>query len=182
MGTANFYNHENGIFVIADMGYDEALESIKANRDESEKDEEITETQVYNEINFYNQINYEEFFEYQLKDILEENGMELDIDSQDKATVYRNNKIMAELTMNGGYYSGVQIIVETDVEELLGDDSYMYYSERTEDYEDEMLKVRIDERYTKHNKTLFKIMNQYTESYGVTGVFSNGNAIYHKVS
>ena len=217
MGTSNFYNHENGIFVLKTPDYDEVfkmeLERLLEDEDlfdtdlameefsnlsEDEKEEilasgedilvqmakrEIDDDMIYQEMSFYEQIECEELFEggrglsYQL----ELEGLDLIKDKDDwtRARVYsKTGKLLAELILEGGYYDGVQIIVETDPYELLEHDYDLFYNDRIGDYQDEFVKSKLNEVYSEHNKTLFKVISNYTTPIVRVGGFSDGTSVY----
>lgn len=226
MGASNFYNHENGIFVLPRYTYEEVLEMEiermlddtgwiqgvaqdevfeemrsgkwiqeeennkkvqKLMNDEdwlSEKaKEEITDDMIYQEMAFYEQIDCEELFEdgtglnYQL----ELEGIDLIKDSDDwtRARAYsKTGKLLAELILESGYYDGVQIIVETDPYKLLENDCDLFYNDKIEDYQDEFVKSKLNEVYSEHNKTLFKVISKYTTPIVRVGGFSDGTSVY----
>lgn len=217
MGTSNFYNHENGIFVLKTPDYDEVFEMELeklledgdlfdtdlameefSNLPEDEKEEilasgedilvqmakrEIDDDMIYQEMAFYEQIECEELFEggrglnYQL----EIEGLDLikDRDDWTRAKVYsKTGKLLAELILASGYYDGVQIIVETDPYELLEHDYDLFYNDRIGDYQDEFVKSKLNEVYSEHNKTLFKVISNYTTPIVRVGGFSDGTSVY----
>lgn len=226
MGTSNFYNHENGIFVLQRYSYEEVLEMEiermlddtgwihQVARDEvletmdsrewiedeknykkvqelmnnevwlSEKaKEEITDDMIYQEMNFYEQIDCEEMFEdgMGLNYQLELEGLDLIKDRNDwtRARVYsKTGKLLAELILASGYYDGAQIIVETDPYELLEDNYDLFYNDRIGDYQDEFVKSKLNEVYSEHNKTLFKVISNYTTPIVRVGGFSDGTSVY----
>lgn len=226
MGTSNFYNHENGIFVLQGYSYEKVLEMEiermlddtgwihQVARDEvietmdirewiedeknykkvqklmndevwlSEKaKEEITDDMIYQEMNFYEQIDCQELFEdgMVLSYQLELEGLELikDRNNLDRARVYsKTGKLLAELSLESGYYDGAQIIVETDPYELLENDCDLFYNDRIQDYQDEFVKSKLNEVYSEHNKTLFKVISKYTTPIVRIGGFSDGTSVY----
>ena len=217
MGTSNFYNHENGIFVLKTPDYDEvlrmeverlledeylfdndlAMEEFN-NLSEDEKNEilasgedilvqmakrEIDDEMIYQEIGFYEEVEVNDIFEdgmglnYQLE--LEGLNLIKDRDDWTRARVYsKTGKLLAELSLESGYYEGVQIIVETDPYELLEHDYDLFYNDRIEDYQDDFVKYKLNEVYSKHNKTLFKVISNYTTPYKRVGGFSDGTSLY----
>ena len=217
MGTSNFYNHENGIFVLKTPDYDEvfkmeverllededlfdtdlAMEEF-SNLSEDEKEKilasgedilvqmakrEIDDDMIYQEMSFYEQIECEELFEggRGLNYRLELEGLDLikDRDDWTRARVYsKTGKLLAELILEGGYYDGVQIIVETDPYELLEHDYDLFYNDRIGDYQDEFVKSKLNEVYSEHNKTLFKVISNYTTPIVRVGGFSDGTSVY----
>ena len=217
MGTSNFYNHENGIFVLKTPDYDEVfkmeLERLLEDEDlfdtdlameefsnlsEDEKEEilasgedilvqmakkEITDDMIYQEMGFYEEMEVNDIFEdgMGLNYQLELEGLELikDRDDWNRARVYsKTGKLLAELILEGGYYDGVQIIVETDPYELLEHDYDLFYNDRIEDYQDEFVKSKLNEVYSVHNKTLFKVISKYTTPLVRVGGFSDGTSVY----
>ena len=217
MGTSNFYNHENGIFVLNTPDYDEVFkmeverflededlfdtdlameEFSNLPEDEREKilasgedilvqmaKKEISDDMIYQEMGFYEQIECEDLFEdgMGLNYQLELEGLDLIKDRNDwtRARVYsKTGKLLAELVLEGGYYDGVQIIVETDPYELLEHDYDLFYNDRIEDYQDEFVKSKLNEVYSVHNKTLFKVISKYTTPIVRIGGFSDGTSVY----
>jgi hypothetical protein len=154
MGTGNFYNHENGIFVLKTATFDDALESLKSSYDE----EEITNEMVENEREFMNDDYYELFLSEHLVPFLENKGyMVIEEDRKKEISVFnKGGKIVAEIYLKGGYYEGVQAIVETDPEELLVD----------------------NDDYSPHHKRLLKYVGTMTKELVITAQFSNGETIY----
>ena len=217
MGTSNFYNHENGIFVLKTPDYDEVfkmeLERLLENEDlfdtdlamkefsnlpEDEKEKilasgedilvqmakrEIDDDTIYQEIGFYEEMEANNIFEdgMGLNYQLELEGLDLIKDKNDwtRARVYsRTGKLLAELSLESGYYDGVQIIVETNPYELLEHDYDLFYNDRIEDYQDEFVKSKLNEVYSEHNKTLFKVISNYTTPIVRIGGFSDGTSVY----
>ena len=217
MGTSNFYNHENGIFVLKTPDYDEVfkmeLERLLEDEDlfdtdlameefsnlsEDEKEEilasgedtlvqmakkEITDDMIYQEMGFYEEMEVNDIFEdgMGLNYQLELEGLELIKDRNDwnRARVYsKTGKLLAELSLESGYYDGVQIIVETDPYELLYGHDGLFYNDRIEDYQDEFVKSKLNEVYSEHNKTLFKVISNYTTPLVRVGGFSDGTSVY----
>ena len=217
MGTSNFYNHENGIFVLKTPDYDEilkmeverlledeylfdtelAMEEFN-NLPEKEKEDilssgedilvqmakrEIDDETIYQEIGFYEEMEVNDIFEdgMGLNYKLELEGLDLIKDKNDwtRARVYsRTGKLLAELSLESGYYDGVQIIVETNPYELLEHDYDLFYNDRIEDYQDEFVKSKLNEVYSEHNKTLFKVISEYTTPIIRVGGFSDGTSVY----
>ena len=217
MGTSNFYNHENGIFVLKTPDYDEVfkmeLERLLEDEDlfdtdlameefsnlpEDEREKilasgedilvqmakkEITDDMIYQEMGFYEEMEVNDIFEdgMGLNYQLELEGLDLikDRDDWNRARVYsKTGKLLAELILEGGYYDGVQIIVETDPYELLEHDYDLFYNDRIEDYQDEFVKSKLNEVYSVHNKTLFKVISKYTTPLVRVGGFSDGTSVY----
>ena len=217
MGTSNFYNHENGIFVLKTPDYDEVFkmeverlledeylfdtdlameEFSNLSEDEKEKilasgedilvqiaKKEITDDMIYQEMGFYEEMEVNDIFEdgMGLNYQLELEGLELikDRDEWNRARVYsKTGKLLAELILESGYYDGVQIVVETDPYELLEHDYDLFYNDRIEDYQDEFVKSKLNEVYSEHNKTLFKVISNYTTPLVRVGGFSDGTSVY----
>ena len=217
MGTSNFYNHENGIFVLKTPDYDEILKMeverlledeylfdtdlvMEEFNDLSDKEKEsilssgedilvqmakreIDDETIYQEIGFYEEMEVNDIFEdgMGLNYQLELEGLDLikDKDDWNRARVYsRTGKLLAELILESGYYDGVQIIVETDPYELLEHDYDLFYNDRIEDYQDEFVKSKLNEVYSVHNKTLFKVISKYTTPIVRVGGFSDGTSVY----
>ena len=217
MGTSNFYNHENGIFVLKTPDYDEILkmeverllededlfdadlameEFSNLSEDEKEKilasgedilvqmaKREIDDETIYQEIGFYEEMEVNDIFEdgMGLNYQLELEGLDLikDRDDWTRARVYsKTGKLLAELILESGYYDGVQIIVETDPYELLEHDYDLFYNDRIGDYQDEFVKSKLNEVYSEHNKTLFKVISNYTTPIVRVGGFSDGTSVY----
>lgn len=165
MSTNNFWNHENGIFVLQQLTEEEAKLNLLDN-DWSEED--ITSEAIQNEISLYEHHDCEEFFEdgCGINYWLEEKGYTVVKEKGNySAKVYNKaDKLVAELKLESGYYTGVQVIVETDPDNLLDG----YYETRTE----------LLEQYTPHHKRLLKYIGQYTKPLLKVGQFSNGEAVY----
>ena len=171
MATNNFYNHENGIYVIETVTFEqmkewmETDESFEWSRDENDN---VHDEDVWEQVSWY---GYEEASEwiYNFKDYLKEvsNGKyNIIINDSTKGQVYNVNtdKLVAELEVRSGYYDGYQVIAETDPYMLLDG----YFSNQTE----------LLEQYTPNHKMLLKYLGKYTKQLGLVGQFSNGEAIY----
>ena len=217
MGTSDFYNHDNGIFVLKTPDYDEVfkmeLERLLEDEDlfdtdlameefsnlsEDEKEEilasgedilvqmakkEITDDMIYQEMGFHEEMEINDIFEdgMGLNYQLELEGLDLIKDRNDwnRARVYsKTGKLLAELSLESGYYDGAQIIVETDPYELLEHDYDLFYNDRIGDYQDEFVKSKLNEVYSEHNKTLFKVISSYTTPLVRVGGFSDGTSVY----
>lgn len=150
MATANFLNHYNGIFIVDTP--EDAMEDM-----------------------FY----LEDFFEYVLRSELERRGMELIFTGDFEGIVYsRNDKMLAKVYLQSGYYGGTQLIVETDPDEFVDFMDDIYFNDRIQDYQDEPVKSKLYEVYSEHNKTLFKAIKEITTPLKMVGQFSNGEAVY----
>ena len=144
---------------------------------------EIDDDTIYQEIGFYEEMEANNIFEdgMGLNYQLELEGLDLIKDKNDwtRARVYsRTGKLLAELSLESGYYDGVQIIVETNPYELLEHDYDLFYNDRIEDYQDEFVKSKLNEVYSEHNKTLFKVISNYTTPIVRIGGFSDGTSVY----
>ena len=144
---------------------------------------EIDDDTIYQEIGFYEEMEANDIFEdgMGLNYQLELEGLDLIKDKNDwtRARVYsRTGKLLAELSLESGYYDGVQIIVETDPYELLEHDYDLFYNDRIGDYQDEFVKSKLNEVYSEHNKTLFKVISNYTTPIVRVGGFSDGTSVY----
>lgn len=163
MSTNNFFNHENGIFILPEHEWEEIEEMLL----EEHEPEEVTDQLISSEIDFQNESLYEcwlDNFAYEL----EEKGYGYKMINPYMCKVYnKQDKLLAELEVHGGYYSGAQVIVETDPVNLLDG----YYSTQSE----------LLEQYTPNHKRLLKLVSQYTTPLVKVGQFSNGEAVYEKV-
>lgn len=158
MATGNFYPHKNGIFVLPSMTYDEAKRALEEDNDVSDPtDEEIAAFIFLNE-----ESNYEDF-EESLACALDRYGMYYYTLSDDHYQVYRNDRIVGEILLRSGYYAGMQVLVETDPDEL-----GIYYDTKTELFEE----------YTPNNKTLFKAIDRVTKELAIVARFSSGETWY----
>ena len=171
MGASNFYNHENGIYIIETATFEQMKEWMEEDeafewaRDENGN---VYDEEVWEQVSFY---GYEEATEwiYNFKDYLKEvsnSKYDVIINDSFKGKVYNmnTNKLVAELEVQSGYYDGYQVIVETDPDELLDG----YFSNTTE----------LLEQYTPNHKMLLKYLGKYTTQLGLVGQFSNGEAVY----
>lgn len=173
MSTNNFYNHENGIYVLQDCTEQEALESLMdMNPDHTGA---FSEEEINEEIYYQNDNNYEYFIEgfgyyleqqskgtYSIVPDKKHNGY--------AGTVYnKQDKVVAYLRLEGGYYSGAQVIVETDIDTLASVGAL-------DDYYDTNYDLLND--YTPNHKRLLKYLASYTTPIVKIGNFSNGEAVY----
>ena len=166
MGTNNFYSHENGIFVIEGMDEETAFNIINDGRLEEESDEEITDEEVYNEMQFNDEMNAQEFIGWLGEDM--PHGMKLVNQEQYTAQVInKGGKKIANLEIRSGYYSDAQVIVETDMLEVLNES---YYDNGTQMLED----------YSPHHQRLLKFIASRTTPIYKVGQFSNGEAVYQR--
>lgn len=172
MSTNNFINHENGIYVLEQRTEQELKEGLL---ESGYQENEITEEFLQEERNFCEEMDCRELFSKGcgLNYWLEEKGYQVEQDKNNefKARVFsKQGKVVADLILESGYYSGVQVIVETDPYKLfeMREDGYYYgYT---------MAEVR--EEYTPNHKRLLKAIAQYTIALEKVGQFSNGEAVY----
>lgn len=184
MGTTNFRNHENGIFVIPQTSFEQMKELMEEDEFfEPHREGGLTDEDVYEQLAFEEERNAEEFLEHQLGYQLKEKGFTVTIEGDrwnEVMHVFRGEKKLAELYLEAGYYSGAQVIVETDPYKIIQDDD-LFYNDRIEDYQEEFVKSKLNEVYTPHNKTLFKVITSCTDAYSLDGVFSDGTGLYSKL-
>jgi hypothetical protein len=172
MGANNFYPHENGIFVIEEPTFEDTYELIKEFNEDLDQPEEITDDEVYAKIGDDFSMLLEEYLSELLLPALDAKGYETVQQNDYLATVYSKGRIVAELSIESGYYQHAQVIVETDKDVLIeryifGDGAETVTEER--------------EVYTPHHKRLLKLVGRYTTPIVRVGGFSNGEAIYQKV-
>lgn len=172
MSTNNFYNHENGIYVIQEYTEQEAIESLMdMNPDHAGA---FSEEEISEEIRFQNDDIYECFIEC-FGDYLEWKSKGAYSIVPDKrrnlaGTVYnKQGKVVACLHLEGGYYSGAQVIAETDIENLASVGALDDYYETNCDLLND---------YTPNHKRLLKYLASYTTPIVRIANFSNGEAIY----
>jgi len=157
MSTNNFYNHENGIYVLPMQSLQEFIEAYG----DDEFFEDAEEQDFIEALQFQEEQDAEEFLDINMF-LAEELAKVYDLqEDRDSLTVYnKQGKTVASLSLRSGYYEGVQLIVETDPGEL-GLDGYT-----------------LSESYTPHHKRLLKIVAQHTTAINLVGSFSNGEAVY----
>lgn len=159
MATGNFINHKNGIYVLKETTFEEALEDVKMYYEEEDKNiEDITDEEVWEQKNELDRIILDDF-KYRLAEVMLEKGLEVKANGY-RYLIFRNDKILAELSLKDGYYSGCQVVVNTDKEYL----------------------KNLGYEVSKHNKTMFKQLKKATNQYKVSAYFSNGETFYEKVS
>ena len=175
MGTSNFYNHDNGIFLIPQTDFDQMKEWMET--DEffewaREDGEPISNEMVWDELNMQleeDARNWLENFKYYLEDELK-SGYSILMKNNYEGQVYnKGGKLVASLELRSGYYDGCQVIVETDPHELFN--GYYYFETQAE----------LLEEYTPNHKRLLKYVANYTESIVRVGGFSDGTSLYQKV-
>ena len=159
MATGNFINHKNGIYVLKEATFEEALEDVKTYYEETDKNiEDITNEEVWEQKNELDRIIFDDF-EYRLAEVMLEKGLEVKANGY-RYLIFRNDKILAELNLKDGYYSGCQVVANTDKEYL----------------------KNLGYEVSKYNKTMFKQLKKITNEYKVSAYFSNGETFYEKVS
>lgn|SRR5699024_244998 len=168
MATNNFYNHENGIFVIESSSIEDAYERYKEMQldlgEEIEPMEDIEES-LYYDMADYDEMILEDFY-YNFDAGVMPHGMEgLKKDNGEIEIVNNKYKTIAILTIEPGYYDHAQVIIETDPEEIFGD-----YMPETQ--------AELYEQYSPHHKRLLKYLERITTPIRKVGGFSNGEAIY----
>lgn len=165
MGTANFYNHPNGIFVLRTLSEKEARENLL---DRGYEADEITDDLIDYEIDSTLDIECTDIFQggTGINYFLETKGFTVENQGDYCAKVFnKQGKLIAELSLESGYYEGVQLIVETNQDKLFDCE---YFETNAE----------LMEVYSPHHRRLIKAISQYTLPLGVVGSFSNGEAIY----
>ena len=170
MGTSNFWNHENGLFVVEGYTFEDAKEYLYEGG-EFESHEEITDEQVYAEQNFLNEHYFEDYmFNLQSEIALEFGDTYATIlDDREILSVYNKaGKWVADLELRGGYYSDAQIIVHTDGYTKFDG----YYDTKTD----------LLEQWTPNHKRLIKFIKNFTTPLEVVAQFSNGETFYGLVS
>lgn len=163
MATANFINHKNGIFALPMLSVEDVLNNYDGNPEDLE-DEEIFDIIAEN-------LMFEaEAFLDNLSESLKETKLSVAPLDRYKALVRdEEGKIVAEVELEDGYYEGVQVIVETDPEEL-----YLYFDY---DYDEDLEDV-----YSEDNEDLFSAIRGLTDELGILYRFSNGKTGYTKIN
>lgn len=175
MGTSNFVNHENGIYVMPEETFEFALEFILETRndllepDEPEvTKEDIDDGEVYQMMSQLDADQADYFLDYILAEL--PSGMYAKEQSRYAYTVYnKQGKIIAECSLQSGYYEGYQVIVETDPVEIKSTRAYDGYPQS------ELLEV-----YSPHHKRLLKHIAKYTTALTRVGGFSDGTSVYQR--
>lgn len=160
MSTNNFYNHENGIYVLPMQSLQEFIEAYG----DDEVFEGAEEQDYIEALQFQEEQDAEEFLELSMY-LAEELAKVYDLkkDEYSLDVFNKQGKMVASLSLRSGYYEGTQLIVETDPCEI-----------GLEEYSDAELR----EMYTPHHKRLLKIVAQHTTAINLVGSFSNGEAVY----
>lgn len=168
MATNNFYNHENGIYMIETVDFNQMKEWMLDDEYFEWYSEEDGDSPVWEQLDFENNEivdNWLDNFRYEMR----EARPDIDIIQEDRynARVYnKEGKLMASLEVVGGYYEGAQVIVETNPDNL---EQYLGYFET---------KAELYEVYTPHHKRLLKELSKNTKALQLMGTFSNGEAVY----
>lgn len=170
MATNNFYNHENGIYMIEMVDFNQMKEWMLDDEAFEWYNEEDGDEPIWEQLNFENNEimgNWLDNFQYVMSE--ERSDIEIILDGRYNAKVYnKEGKLMASLEVVSGYYEGAQVIVETNPDNL---EQYLggYYETKAELYED----------YTPHHKRLLKEVAKHTKALQLMGTFSNGEAVYN---
>lgn len=170
MATNNFENHANGIFLLGEYDREEAIESLKNNSyDDGYESEDFSDDEIQEEILFYSNLFAEEFlsnFVYNVEELKMGYEVRLSNHSRYEGKVFnKKGLLVAEIKVQSGYYTGWQVIVETDPNELFCDE---YFETQAE----------LLQEYTPHHKRLLKLISMYTNKIEKVGGFSNGEAVY----
>lgn len=166
MSTSNFYNHENGIFTLYQPTYKETINEI-VECWEIEK-EDITEEIIYDYQNSILEMEIE-CFKDNLQYLLDKYGYYIVETQKYSYEVYNKaSKIIAKIYFENGYYSGVQVIVETSPDELI---SYEYWNTKAELYE----------QYSPYHERLLQAVGKLTKHLGIYARFSNGETWYSEI-
>ena len=171
MATNNFYNHENGIYIIETVTFEqmkEWMEEDEAFEWTRDDDGNVRDEDVWEQVSLHAYDDAAEWiydFKHYLK-IVSSGKYDVIINDNTKGKVYNMNtdKLVAELTVQSGYYDGYQVIAKTDPYELLDG----YFSNTTE----------LLEQYTPNHKMLLKYLGKHTRKLELLGQFSNGEAVY----
>ena len=182
MATSNFINHENGVYVLYMPDFDQMKEwMLEDEFFEDTRADGITDEDVYDQLYHEEEEAARSFFEWVLKPALEKKGIELIVKNQYEAEAYRDDRIMAILRLESGYYDGIQVIVDTDPEHICYNYADFFYNEHTKQYQDEPVLSQLYRDYTPHNRTLFSVLGQVTTPLRVLGTFSNGETVYESM-
>lgn len=168
MATNNFYNHENGIYMIEMIDFNQMKEWMLDDEAFEWYDEDDGDSPVWEQLGYENDEimgNWLDNFQYVMSE--ERSDMEIILDGRYNAKVYnKEGKLMATLEVVSGYYEGAQVIVETNPDNL--EQHLGYFETKTELYE----------VYTPHHKRLLKELAKNTKALQLMGTFSNGEAVY----
>lgn len=170
MATNNFYNHENGIYVIEDVSLEEVYENYKESQldvgEEPEPMEELDEYMLYEEQYFLTKMLIDDIISQFRYDLPYGMTTSMVASNEYEFSVYnKQGKTIAEVYLQSGYYADTQIIVETDPNEIFGD-----YMPETQ--------TELYEQYTPHHQRLLDFVSSITTPIRKVGGFSNGEAIY----
>jgi hypothetical protein len=178
VGTANFMSHENGIFVIEDMDFQETkdymIESFGDDEffstyyDEDTKTWDIPDETIWEEIGTQQLYNYEDFFNNVSFDTKLNKYYDIQIVHANEMIVKnKQGKLVAVCTIQSGYYEHLQVIVETNPDNL---EAYLYSDES------------IASQYTPNHARLLNIISNYTTPLVCIARASNGEAFYSRVA
>lgn len=170
MGASNYINHDNGIFSIELETFEQMKEwMLEEEQFEWMVDEDgnVSYEEVWDHLGYYNQDIVDEWLGHFADMVKHSNtGIEVVIEKRYNASAYnKGGKLIAKLELVSGYYDGVQVIVETDPEELFSGE---YFDTKAELYEE----------YTPNNKRLLKLVKDNTQQIEVSARFSNGETMY----
>ena len=170
MGASNYINHDNGIFEIELETFEQMKEwMLEEEQFEWMVDEDgnVSYEEVWDQLGYYNQDIVDEWLGHFADMVKHSNtGIEVVIEKRYNASAYnKGGKLIAKLELVSGYYDGVQVIVETDPEELFSGE---YFDTKAELYEE----------YTPNNKRLLKLVKDNTQHMEVSARFSNGETMY----
>lgn len=182
MGTANFTDHSNGIWVLT-PGYtrEDVIESILNNSNDDRTKEDITEEEIEQETNFLTDLFYESFDELFMEDF-HAAGFDTTLvknkNGSHSILVYKESTkmIYAACEVVAGYYEGGQVLVETDLYEIIYKLGYTStnLSQLIPDDEDYSVSNYLDKFYE-------VLRTGYVQEYEIKGLFSNGSAVYEPV-
>lgn len=159
MSTGNFINHKNGIFALHMLSVEDVINSYEDSEDL--KDEEILDV-IAEELMFET-----DFFLDNLSENIKNKNLSVIPLNKYKALIQdKDRKLVAEVELKNGYYDGVQVIVETDPEELFS------YCDDDEDFADE---------HSKSTEDLLLAIRELTDELEVAYQFSNGETGYKKI-
>lgn len=181
MGTTNFVSHENGIFVLNLTEFEQMKEWMEEDEFfEETREYGLTENNIYEQLEIENRQEVYDFLEHQLGYLLEQKGYSIKVsENKTKGIIYNpKGKILADVELREGYYNGVQLIVETNPEELFVHNDELYFNYKINDFQDELVKSKLYEVYSPMNRRMFKIIEQCTTRYSVVGKFNDGTCIY----
>ncbi len=177
MSTPNFRTQKDFDLYCFDGSATE--EQIKEYREINEYGEDVSDEDIYEWATDDNYRMTIEDFKYNLKEVLKELGKDLNF---------------YKIELKGGYYAGLQYYVklaDKDIYSMYGnnlqgiiddidnEDTRYYYDLCKSEF-----KRKITQEVNFINKKVMPLLARYTgfDHYNCIGVFSNGEAIYEKVS